>query len=158
MIREYPDEARSLFRKSSSKQLTAELLDDLFTPRYSENGSNRRVKEECIMMNFTHFLEDVEAGDAQTTVLCTETDDVSSVTLKLADILQFLTGSPSVPVFGFTSNASVKFEHTEVSRKLHVSTCSLELCFPVNDVLLEYSSFKKDVIECIISSPGFGLV
>ena len=120
------------FRNPSCKQLTAEMLDDLYTPKYSEIGSNRRVKEESVMMHFTHFLEDVEAGEAATTVLCPETDELSSMTLRLADILQFLTGSPSIPVLGFEANASVTFEHADVSRKLHVSTCSLELCFPVN--------------------------
>ena len=158
IVRKHVDEARSLFQESSCRKLTAEMLDDLFTPRYSEIGSNRRVKEESIMMNFTHFLEDVEAGDAQTTVLCPETDELSSMILKLADILQFLTGSPSIPVFGFDAKPLVTFEHADVSRKLHVSTCSLELCFPVNDAMLEYSSFKSDFVECIISSPGFGLV
>ncbi len=112
IVRRHGDEARSLFQESSCRQLTAEILDDLFTRRYSEIGSNRRVKEESIMMNFTHFLEDVEAGETQTTVLCPVTDELSSMTLKLADVLQFLTGSPSIPVF----------------------------------------------VECIISSPGFGLV
>lgn len=158
IVREHAEEARWLFQESSCKQLTAEMIDDLYTPRYSEIGSNRRVKEESIIMNFTHFLEDVEGGEAETTVLCPETDELSSMTLKLPDILQFLTGSPSIPVFGFEANALVTFEHADVSRKLHVSTCSLELCFPVNETMLEYNSFKNDVIECIISSPGFGLV
>ena len=69
IIRAFPDSARSLFQKVGSKKLSAEDLDKLFT---SPVGSNRRQKEEAIVMNFTRYLEDIEEGSITSVLVDTE--------------------------------------------------------------------------------------
>ena len=158
VIRKYPEEARSLFQSAGKKSLSAEVIDDMFEPQLSDFGSNRRCYEESILMNFTHFLEDLEAGNVTANVLCLEDDAILERVLNLKDFLQFVTGSPTIPILGFDASPSIVFNHDDPNRKLSVSTCSLELRFPVNPNLLVYDSFRQEMIDCIISSPGFGQV
>ena len=58
-------------------------------------------------MNFTHFMEDLEAGAVTTTVLRKEDDTLTDTLLQLVDFLQFSTGFPSIPILGFHSSPSV---------------------------------------------------
>ena len=158
IARKFPEDVRTLFQCQRKAILSAEVIDDMFVPQLSDKGSNNLSYEESILMNFTHFLEDLEAGAVKTTVLCTEDDTLTERMLQLEDFLQFATGSPSIPVLGFHASPSITFNHIDKYRKLSVSTCSLELNFPVNDRLMIYEQFKDEMCECIVSSPGFGQV
>ena len=44
----------------SHKPITADFIQDLFVADYSDRGSNNRVKEEAIMMNWVSYLQESE--------------------------------------------------------------------------------------------------
>ena len=53
----------SLFKQlflPCNKQVTADFIQDLFHVEYSDPGSNNRVKEEAIMMNWVSYLQELE--------------------------------------------------------------------------------------------------
>ena len=55
------------------------------------------------------------------------------VTPTLVDVLQFVTGSASIPAAGFSDVPSLKFSHDQPGRKLHVSTRTNTLTIPVSE-------------------------
>ena len=61
--------------------VTPEYLCDSFVIEYSDNGSNKRTKEEAIIMYWYEYIEQ-----------CHRRDDVS-----VGDVLKFLSGSSKVP-------------------------------------------------------------
>ena len=40
--------------------ITAEFIQDMFTPMFSPRGNNRRDKEESIIMEWIHYLQEIE--------------------------------------------------------------------------------------------------
>jgi hypothetical protein len=44
----------------SHKPITADFIQDMFVTEYSDHGSNNRVKEEAIMMNWVSYLQELE--------------------------------------------------------------------------------------------------
>ena len=157
-IRNNPNQSRKLLQLNEDQRLTAEIVDELFHFSFSEEGSNKRTSEEAIAFNFTHYLEDVEAGEVTTTILDPETDGITTCKVGLEHILQFVTGCPVVPATGFDTNLTCMFDHVDCDKKLTVNTCSCTLNFPVSELLKDYQSFKNEFTECIFSSPGFGKV
>eukprot|EP00794_Sanderia_malayensis_P000938 gene938-251_t len=143
----------------SKAPLTADYVNDLFLPQQSDSGSNCRNLEEELLMNYTHFLEDVEGGVVTAELLCPGDDSLSKIVLHLDDFLQFVSGSPKVPCLGFSTTPSIIFNHVDTQQKISVSTCGLQLYIAVNTSSLPaYESFKADFHDCIVSSPGFGQV
>ena len=69
------------------------------------------MKEEAIAVNFSRFLDEVEAGIVKCTLEDPLTNEKSEVTLLLSDILQFVTGSPVIPVTGFDRKPKIIFSH-----------------------------------------------
>ena len=130
---------RAVFRPSHD--LTAELLDDMFQPKFSPDCSNRQAVEQNIMFHFNNFLEDVEKGK----VTCDVSDE--EVTLTLNQVLQFVTGAVEIPAIGFTPRPSVEFLHEQQSRKISASTCSNTLKIPVNTVSCDYNNFCKEFMH-----------
>ena len=130
---------RAVFRPSHD--LTAELLDDMFQPKFNPDCSNRQAVEENIMFHFNNFLEDVEKGK----VTCDVNDE--EVTLTLSQVLQFVTGAVEIPAIGFTPKPSVEFLHEQQSRKISASTCSNTLKIPVNTVSCDYNNFCKEFMH-----------
>ena len=158
IIRNNPKKSRKLLQSSEAETLNADRVDQLFKFSYSPTGSNKRKDEEAIAFNFTNFLEDVEANKVSTTILNPDTDDITTMTVQLSHVLQFVTGCPTIPATGFDKQLSVMFNHTETERKLTANTCSCTLFLPVNKVFTDYETFKHEFTECIFSSPGFGVV
>ena len=156
-IRNNPNQSRKLLQLNEDQRLTAEIVDELFHFSFSE-GSNKRTSEEAIAFNFTHYLEDIAAGEITTTILDPETDGITTCKVGLEHILQFVTGCPIVPATGFDTNLTCMFDHVDCDKKLTVNTCSCTLNFPVSELLKDYQSFKNEFTECIFSSPGFGKV
>lgn len=55
----------SLFRQlffHQEKAITSDFIQDLFTVTYSSPGSNNRLREEAIMMNWVSYLQDLEGS------------------------------------------------------------------------------------------------
>ena len=55
----YPTLFKQLFLHCKTS-ITADFIQDLFHIDYSVSGSNNRVKEEAIMMNWVSYLQDLE--------------------------------------------------------------------------------------------------
>ena len=51
----------------SQKQMSANCIQDIYRVHYSDSGSNKRMKEETIMMNWITYLQELEG----TCILCT---------------------------------------------------------------------------------------
>lgn len=158
IIRQSPEKARALFQNCSQNQLSAESVDEMFHIVFSPEGGNKRPQEEAIAFNFNHYLEDIEASQVKGSLWDSATESVNEVIFSLGDVLQFVTGSASVPAVGFDPQPSIAFNHFDTKRKLEANTCSNQLLLPVNDSLLDYESFMNEVTSCILMSPGFGTV
>lgn len=146
-IRNNPNQSHKLLQYYEPEKLTAEVVDNQFQCVLSVEGSNKRVKEEAIAFNFTHYLEDVEEGLITTTVLDPETDEIHTSKVELAHVLQFVTGCPALPATEFDTNLTIVFYHQEIQRKLSTNTCSCTINIPVCDLLAKFT-------ECTFSSPG----
>ena len=59
VMRKYPNHFRKVLT-SEEKLLTASTVQNLFVPNFSLFGSNKRQKEEEVIMNWNFFVEDVE--------------------------------------------------------------------------------------------------
>eukprot|EP00112_Aurelia_sp_Birch-Aquarium-sp1_P025839 Seg883.4 transcript_id=Seg883.4/GoldUCD/mRNA.D3Y31 product="G2/M phase-specific E3 ubiquitin-protein ligase" protein_id=Seg883.4/GoldUCD/D3Y31 len=147
-------ESPGIFRKvfQTSSGLTAELVDSVFRPIFIPKGSNRYTVEEHIVFNFNQYLEDVERGAVKVVV------SEEEVTIRLENILQFVTGSEEIPAIGFSPRPTIEFLHDlETPRKLSVSTCANVITLPVAGIA-EYKHFSDEFSFCMMNSPGFGSI
>ena len=139
-----------LFQVCEDSRLTAEIVDELFEVQFSPEGSNKRQQEEAIAIHFTTLLEEIEIGAIKGQVFDFSTGSSTEVVFSLGDVLQFVTTSPSIPAVGFQPRPVIAFSHLDASRKLQANTCANQLLLPVNDLLLNYNSFKEEITPCII--------
>ncbi len=62
---------KALFKFNAEAQtLTAEEVEKLFVPLFSPQGSNKRSKEEQVMMHFLEFLQDLEGEYYSCKITC----------------------------------------------------------------------------------------
>ena len=52
----YPDEIRSLLCACTMYDITAAFLLDSFVTHYSDDGTNRRILEEAVMLNWSEYV------------------------------------------------------------------------------------------------------
>ena len=84
-----------------------------------------------------------------------ESDEEHDTTLRLEDILVFVTGADCVPPMGFKTAPKIHFSHS--SLKLAVaSTCAPSITLPTCHN--SYEEFKDAMVESIVSGFGFGKV
>ncbi|KAF1387154.1 hypothetical protein PFLUV_G00102400 [Perca fluviatilis] len=79
--------------------VTADVVATLLKPNYSVLGSNRRPREELLVVKFREFLDCVqekELGDHLNTRKLTEAEKAFILTLNPGHILTFATGSSKV--------------------------------------------------------------
>ena len=152
LVRSNPEQLREVFQYGNA-MLTADLLDDIFQPLYSPEGSNKRVTEERIVFNFNQMLENVEKGKVVKEV------GENEITISLSHILMFATGASEIPAIGHMPHPSIRFDHnTSEERKLCVSTCANILTLPVSEKMTYLESFQEEFMFCMLNSPGFGNV
>jgi hypothetical protein len=152
LVRSNPEQLRAVFQYGKAT-LTADLLDDIFHPSFSPEGSNKRVKEERIVFNFNQMLENVEKGKVVEELGETE------LTISLSHILMFATGASEIPAIGLIPRPSIRFNHnTSEERKLSVSACANILTLPVSEKMASLESFQEEFMFCMLNSPGFGNV
>ncbi|MEQ2242706.1 hypothetical protein ILYODFUR_038822 [Ilyodon furcidens] len=60
-VKQHPDSFRSLFCHEPQR-LTADMMDDLFTPRLAPKGSNRRRAEDAVIPLWRDYLQDAEGN------------------------------------------------------------------------------------------------
>ena len=157
ILGKHPFESRTIFQ-SSSNVLTAELVNDIFSAVLSCEGSNRNEKEKTILFYWNQFLEDAEQGLLQSEVYDPSKDCNLTVNITLSAILAFVTGSTHVPPLGLHPQPSIAFIYEDGNRKMYVSTCTNTMYFPVTERFLQYGTFKKEFLFCMLNSPGFGNV
>ena len=58
MLRENPEVCRPLFETMA--EIDADTMEDLLVPSYSDRGTNRRLKEEQVMVSWSVFLHDTQ--------------------------------------------------------------------------------------------------
>ncbi|XP_033747424.1 uncharacterized protein LOC117332568 [Pecten maximus] len=115
--------------KPATKQLSATRLLQLLTPVFSEMGSNRRTEEDRAYGCFVRYVRNVAAGRRDIT---------------LGDILAFITCLNEEPVMGFLKLPTIRF--TELPGNLPTaSTCSREMCLPINVTNEEDIFYKFDL-------------
>ena len=131
--------------------LSAELIDEIFST--CPVGNIKRDHEEAILVNFNHFLEEVENG------LVHYVGDKNDLLLTLRSVLSFITGAKNIPAVGFSTAFKIVFDHeAPLGRKMTANTCANVITFPVNNIYMEYDLFKNEMITCIQDCQGFGMV
>lgn len=85
-----------------------------------------------------------------------ESDEEHVTTLRLEDILVFVTGADLIPPMGFDRAPEIFFCHTPQLKLAVASTCSPSITLPTcHD---SYKDFKDAMVESIVSGFGFGKV
>ncbi|KAJ8049999.1 G2/M phase-specific E3 ubiquitin-protein ligase [Holothuria leucospilota] len=138
MMKRYPMGYNPLFVASSDTVLCPMALQELFKPRYSETGSNRRV-ENRIVSYWRDWLISIA-------------DEESLITLE--DLLIFSTAASRIPPLGFPFDPCLEFHHDRESPFPTANTCALVLRLPLHDT---YDDWKSKMESGIIQSPGFGV-
>jgi len=85
-----------------------------------------------------------------------ESDEEHVTTLRLEDILVFVTGADLIPPMGFDRAPEIFFSHIPQLNLAVASTCSPSITLPTcHD---SYKDFKDAMVESIVSGLGFGKV
>ncbi|XP_062304842.1 G2/M phase-specific E3 ubiquitin-protein ligase-like [Osmerus eperlanus] len=133
-----------------TRQLTADILDNLFQIQFSESGSNRRMAENNVTAYWRDYLQDAEDEEGPT---------------KLGKILTFATGASEIPPIGFSPQPSIEFLHDEqtvfnsshgvsAARFPMANTCVNCLRIPLHSA---YEAFKTNMDFAIANTQGFGM-
>ena len=61
---------KPLFVKTGRQHLTSGGVLKMFVINWSPPGSNRRVAEEKVVLNFTHYLSELEGNKVQSHIFC----------------------------------------------------------------------------------------
>lgn len=80
----------------------------------------------------------------------------STSTLRLEDLLIFVTGSDSIPPMGFEFNPVITFVHDPPSHLPLSNTCTPSLHLPV--ISQPYDRFKDAMVEALVGGIIFGKV
>ncbi|CAJ1079179.1 uncharacterized protein LOC120569038 [Xyrichtys novacula] len=114
--------------------LAADLVAALLKPSYSVLRSNRRAKEELIVVKFRDFLQCIEDKELRATFedLLTDEEDAFLNILSPSHSLAFATGSSKVPAIGFQPTPKLTFNHDGKKNLPVAHTCANELELFVN--------------------------
>ncbi|XP_028412537.1 G2/M phase-specific E3 ubiquitin-protein ligase-like [Dendronephthya gigantea] len=111
------------------------MVDLLFTPSFSEEGSNARQREEQAIVFWRDYLQDCGDGEAQAT---------------LEDVLIFSTGANSPPPIGFDEEPKIAFTEEKYPK---ANTCVHLLYLPT--IHNSFEDFKETIDFAILNSPTF---
>ncbi|CAL9692713.1 unnamed protein product [Knipowitschia caucasica] len=120
--------------------VTADVVATLLKPTYSVPGSNKRPREELMVVKFREFLDCVqkkELGEHLNARDLTEAEKMFIPTLNPGHILAYATGSSNVPAIGFFPSPKLTFVHDDTKHLPIAHTCSNELQLFVNKKNLE---------------------
>ena len=163
-----------LFVSINDTSLSAEMMINLFRFDLSPQESSKRVSEECVIQYWNEFLLDLENGmitklslimladlivflTVATKVIGLEAECEKTVTLRLEDVLIFVTGSDSIPPMGFEYIPEITFLHKPSSHLPTSNTCSPTLHLPVLDSQ-SYHTFRGAMIEALVGGVMFGQI
>nr|XP_055049467.1 uncharacterized protein LOC129434869 [Misgurnus anguillicaudatus] len=135
LLRENPSLRVLLDIPAEDKCQEADYVAGILKPSYSVLGSNRRAKEELIVIKFREFLQCVENKELRDTYgdrTLTSSEEAFLKTLRPGHILAFATGSSKVPAIGFHPSPKLMFIHDEKKHLPIAHTCANELHLFVN--------------------------
>ncbi|KAF5282381.1 hypothetical protein FQR65_LT14317 [Abscondita terminalis] len=121
-------------------QLDFKTIEEIFTIKLSEMGSNTRQNENRIVCFWRDYLLDSEEG---------------ANNCSLEDILIFATGADAIPSLGFGKKLEIHFLHDTNMKYPKANTCGLELHLPT--CYTNYEDFKNNMDFGIGNSKEFGM-
>ncbi|XP_039860953.1 G2/M phase-specific E3 ubiquitin-protein ligase-like [Simochromis diagramma] len=139
LLRENPSLRVLLDLSGEDKDLTASLIAGVLRPSYSVLGSNRRVREELMVVKFREFLQCVENKELRDSLgerTLTKDEEAFVKALRPGHILAFATGSSKVPAIGFQPAPKITFIHDESKHLPIAHTCANELQLFVNETTM----------------------
>jgi hypothetical protein len=126
--------ARRLLFQFHKTELNSEIILDLYTePTLAEMGSNLRQKQVQAITYWRDFVRDLEGRRFVMIKYARQKLNIADEDpARLADLLGFLTGTPSISPLGFQSKPSLNFKNLTDTRKEFplISTYALTLHFP----------------------------
>ena len=177
LIRSNPNKLYDLFVAGTAIPLSADKMIDMFTILFSPVGSNRREREDSIVLKWCNYLQHIEGSftidiiivviiscilrpaDNNGVVNGMSHDGVpSSFKITFEDILVFATGSACEPPIGFDKQPTIAFEkdHTNNSPFPRANTCANVIYLSADET--PYENFKHYISYGILNTAGFGLV
>lgn len=157
MLKRHKDESIMEFIYDA-KHLTARKIQDIFRIVYSED-EDKKGREQDVAYNWCNFLDELEQHAVEEVKVSDFLADEGekSLSMKLEDVLFFLTGSKFLPSVRMGTGRII-FDHDSLQeRRISVSTCALKIIFPICERYTN-EEFTKNIMEDIISAPGFGMV
>ncbi|XP_058854362.1 uncharacterized protein LOC117398677 [Acipenser ruthenus] len=149
-------------QSADSGAITAESVINLLKPSYSVLGSNRRQREEILVVKFRdilHSIQDKELGDRLKDRELTEAEKDFVNALRLGHILAFATGSSTIPAMGFNPNPKLSFSHDEAKVHPIAHTCANELQLFVNNrTLANNDEFEYIILAALMNGAVFSTV
>ncbi|XP_056438179.1 G2/M phase-specific E3 ubiquitin-protein ligase-like isoform X2 [Gadus chalcogrammus] len=140
----------------------ADVVATLLKPNYSVLGSNKRPREELMVVKFREFLhcvQEKELGEHLNGRNLTEAENVFILTLNPGHILAFATGSSKVPAIGFSPSPKLTFVHDDTKHLLIAHTCSNELQIFVNRKnLADDDEFDYNCLVALMNGSIFSAV
>ncbi|XP_040928000.1 G2/M phase-specific E3 ubiquitin-protein ligase-like isoform X3 [Betta splendens] len=140
LLKENPGIRVLLEMPQKCNDVTDDDVATLLKPVYSVLGSNKRPREELLVVKFREFLhcvQEKEIGERLHARDLTEAEKEFIQTLTAGHILAFATGSSQVPATGFLPSPKLTFVHDETKHLPVSHTCSNELQMFVNKKNLE---------------------
>ena len=109
--------------------------------KFSDSGTNDRIKEEQSYMFFVQLLNECEGKlfYIPASIFIVLADTPCEDNLALEEILIFFSGSDYVPPLGFIPDPTLSFHKKDFPT---ASTCSLRLTLPLHQ---DYETFKNKV-------------
>ncbi|XP_077981079.1 G2/M phase-specific E3 ubiquitin-protein ligase-like isoform X2 [Glandiceps talaboti] len=141
LMKSNPRQFMPLFVSAGEKVKRAEFKE-LYTVAYSEEGGNRKIKEEATVYSFEIYIEELEENQHE---------------IGIEDLLIFMTGADRVPPLGFDKQITIDFYGMEenITRYPSSSTCDLRLWLPRGCPPEDLATL---LTTAILNSQGFGKI
>lgn len=92
-------------------------------------------------------MEAIEENEVNSNLLDLTTNEETEITLSLCDVLQYVTGSYTVPATGVIERQSIEFDRLNTLKKLHVNLYANILTLSVTSNPMDSESFKQDLLH-----------
>ncbi|XP_028403172.1 uncharacterized protein LOC114525912 [Dendronephthya gigantea] len=132
-----------LLRRTAYHPLTYPRIVKILAPKFSEQGSNKRMKENRAYRLFLNYVKEVAAGRREN--------------VSLGDVLRFATGSEDEPVLGFAIQPALCFSDGTRSCLPTSNTCINLLRLAIGEILPESQDEMFQKFDLAFSNTHFGM-
>ncbi|XP_039593104.1 uncharacterized protein LOC120515840 isoform X2 [Polypterus senegalus] len=155
LFRENPSMHIFLDMPKVKKEFTADDIAGMFKPRYSELHS--RFGQEAMVLKFLEFLEYIQGKTLEEKLhfrVLTKAQETFLKTLRPVHILQFATGSSTIPTLGFNPRPHIVFLYGDRTShpKANTSRNELQICFSLEN-MSDSDEFDFSFFEALMNSP-----